>query len=130
VIAVFAFIRKGGGLLLVRPSDGQQYWSLPGGKVEPGEGLDQAAIREVKEETRLDVRLVRMVGVYSKIEESALAVTFEAQPIDRAAAPIPGHEISECAYFAPDHLPYVRKHLHQRVADLLDRHPHPIFRAQ
>src|SRR5437764_7306728 len=50
-----------GRLLLVRrgrpPRQGE--WSLPGGKVEPGETLEQAIVREVQEETSLAVRCIR-----------------------------------------------------------------------
>jgi 8-oxo-dGTP diphosphatase len=40
------------------------YWALPGGRVDPGETAGQTVIREVKEETGLDVKIVRVVGEY------------------------------------------------------------------
>jgi 8-oxo-dGTP diphosphatase len=40
------------------------YWALPGGRAEPGENQEQTVVREVKEETGLDVKVVRKVGDY------------------------------------------------------------------
>ena len=40
------------------------YWALPGGRVDPGETVEQTIVREVKEETGLDVELTHKVGEY------------------------------------------------------------------
>jgi 8-oxo-dGTP diphosphatase len=40
------------------------YWALPGGRAEPGETVEQTIVREVKEETGLDVAIVRKIGEY------------------------------------------------------------------
>jgi len=40
------------------------YWALPGGRAELGENVEQAIVREVKEETGLDVTVVRKIGEY------------------------------------------------------------------
>jgi 8-oxo-dGTP diphosphatase len=40
------------------------YWALPGGRVDPGETVEQTVVREVKEETGLDVAIVRKIGEY------------------------------------------------------------------
>ena len=53
-----------GHVLLQRRAD-VGFWELPGGKVDPGETVEQGAVREVFEETNLRVEIVRLVGVYS-----------------------------------------------------------------
>lgn len=117
-VAVFAFIQQNDALLLVRQGTGSQYWSLPGGVVEAGESLHEAAVREVKEETGLDVRVGRMVGVYSKVSEDGLAITFEAEVTGGTVHA--DNEILECRWFPLISLPeHVRSHFRQRVADFL-----------
>ncbi|NIP40913.1 MAG: NUDIX domain-containing protein [Candidatus Aenigmarchaeota archaeon] len=54
-------------ILLVKRSERpyRGYWVLPGGYVEVGETVEEAVLREVREETGLDTEIGRMVGVYS-----------------------------------------------------------------
>jgi len=56
-----------GWILLEKRSDCGM-WGLPGGRIEPGESVTEAAVREVKEETGLNVEITRLLGVYSEPE--------------------------------------------------------------
>ena len=55
-----------GDILLQKRSGGEDIWGLPGGAVEVGESIEEAAIRELKEETGLDIQVDYFIGVYSK----------------------------------------------------------------
>jgi 8-oxo-dGTP diphosphatase len=46
-------------------------WSLPGGRLELGETVQQAVVRETREETGLDVEPLRLLGVYDLIDRDA-----------------------------------------------------------
>jgi ADP-ribose pyrophosphatase YjhB (NUDIX family) len=52
-----------GRVLLVRHADANQ-WVAPGGSIEPGERPEDAALREMREETGLEVELRGLLGVY------------------------------------------------------------------
>jgi ADP-ribose pyrophosphatase YjhB (NUDIX family) len=53
-----------GQLLLMRRSDNDN-WALPGGAMDIGETIAEAAVRETREETGIDCEIVRLVGVYT-----------------------------------------------------------------
>ncbi|MEA1977398.1 MAG: NUDIX domain-containing protein, partial [Chloroflexota bacterium] len=65
IVVSVAVLRDGQVLLTMR--EDFQVWCLPSGGVEFGEPVADAALRETREETGLDVRLTRLVGVYSRI---------------------------------------------------------------
>lgn len=54
-----------GTVLLIERKNPPHGWALPGGFVDVGETVEQAAVREAQEETGLDVSLKRLLGVYS-----------------------------------------------------------------
>lgn len=53
-------------LIKRRTSPFKGYWALPGGRVNPGETVEQTIVREVKEETGLDVTIVCKIGEYDE----------------------------------------------------------------
>jgi ADP-ribose pyrophosphatase YjhB (NUDIX family) len=106
-----------GRILLLRRSDG--LWSVPGGGLEPGERLDQAVVREVREETGLEVEPTALIGVYSDPDYSfaypnghqvqPIIAFFECHVVGGALQP-DGDEILEARYFGPqDELPPLLK---------------------
>jgi ADP-ribose pyrophosphatase YjhB (NUDIX family) len=65
VVAVTAIVVNDQGELLLQKRTDNDLWGLPGGAMNLGESIGQAVIREVKEETRLDVEPTGVVGIYS-----------------------------------------------------------------
>jgi ADP-ribose pyrophosphatase YjhB (NUDIX family) len=55
---------RDGRILLIRRTD-NNYWSIPGGGLEPGESVRQATAREVMEETGIACEVTGLVGIYS-----------------------------------------------------------------
>jgi mutator protein MutT len=104
VLAVGAIIRDAAGrVVIVRrgraPSKGM--WTLPGGKIEPGESPAQATVREVKEETGLDVRVVAFVTVFELRRDGYAYDIHEhlCEPVD--ARPLIAGDDADDARWAP-----------------------------
>src|SRR4051795_10723846 len=80
-VAVGTIIRTADSqLVLVRRAiePGYGLWVFPGGFVDRGEALTQAAIREAREESGLDVRLDRLVNIYSYPEAAVIVIVYAA----------------------------------------------------
>lgn len=63
-------------LLLKSPQRG---WEYPGGMVEPGEALQDALIREIKEETGVDVEIIGFIGVCKNIQKDIVNIDFSCK---------------------------------------------------
>lgn len=104
-IGVSVVILKDAAICLILRGD-FPIWCLPGGAVEDGEATAEAAIREVREETGLEVRLTRLVGLYYRLHGPGgnHQALFAAQVIGGEARP-DGVESLKVEWFPLDHLP-------------------------
>jgi len=78
-------------------------WSMPGGFVDLGESVEQAAIRETKEETNLEIELTGLVGVYSRSTDRIVVVVYAART---EGTPTRTEEALEVHAFRPTTIPW------------------------
>ncbi len=119
--------------LLMQRSD-NAHWGLPGGYVEPGESVTEAAAREVAEETGVVAEIGRLVGVYSRPDTQvieyadgarvqAINLCFEGFAVATGAATTP-EETLATGYFRSGALPDPLVPIHAvRIDDVLARDP-------
>jgi 8-oxo-dGTP diphosphatase len=90
--------------LLRRAFDpGAGLWTFPGGFVELGESVEEAAKRETLEEMEIEVELGGLVGVYSRADERIVLVVYAARAL---GVPRTTEEATEVRAFAPGDLPW------------------------
>jgi 8-oxo-dGTP diphosphatase len=121
-VCVGAVALAGSRLLLVRRGRGSSVglWSVPGGRVEPGESLRTAVVRELLEETGLTGECGRLVGVAERIGEHAHYVILDyTVRIIGEVEPRAGDDADEAAWFTWEEAAAMEAR-GQLVAGLLD----------
>ena len=78
MLIVLGVVARGPAALLVRESYGLQLWGLPGGRVEPGESLVQAALREIYEETGLRAVVEGLICVRERGDQICVVFAMSA----------------------------------------------------
>ncbi|ANU13008.1 MutT/nudix family protein [Planococcus halocryophilus Or1] len=113
-------------LLIKGPRRG---WEMPGGQVEEGESLTEATIREVKEETGIDIEIQKFCGVFQNVESSIRNTLFLAKPIGGNLTT--SAESLEVAYYPiSEALEMVTwKNFRNRIEHCLDERKQPFYVA-
>lgn len=100
VVAACVIRDENGKYLLVQEAQKKVYglWNLPAGLVDKGETIEDAAVREAKEECGLDVELVEKVGIWHESVETPIRHAFTAKVVGGIVRPQP-EEILDAQWF-------------------------------
>jgi 8-oxo-dGTP diphosphatase len=111
-------------LLIKGPRRG---WEMPGGQVEEGESLKDAAIRETLEESGIEIEVVKFCGVFQNVSASICNTLFLARPV--GGKPTTSSESLEVGFFPIEKaLEMVTwKNFKQRIEYCLDEKLHPFL---
>jgi 8-oxo-dGTP diphosphatase len=125
--AACAIFDSHGRVLLVRHTYGRLNWELPGGGSEPGEGPDETAARELREETGLRADLERLTGVYFEPGHDSgpmLHFVFRCRWTPGLDPTVASAEVSEVAYWPLDGLPGpISDFTERRILDAVSDRP-------
>ncbi len=99
-------------------------WSFFGGYVERGEKVEVAALREVKEETNLDVQLEHLIGIYSENGLPHVVIAYQASIVHNDVSKMAAQpdEVSELAFFTLDEVPELAFPTDEHIVEYLKTH--------
>lgn len=105
-VAVGTILPLDGGLLLLRRGIEPAYgkWVFPGGFVDRGERVEEAAIREAREESTLEVRLTRLLNIYSYPNYPVIIIVYVGEAVGGSVSA--GDETLEARTFSPEAIPW------------------------
>lgn len=111
-------------LLIKGPRRG---WEMPGGQVEEGESLKEAAIRETKEESGIDVEVLKFCGIFQNVNRSICNTLFLAKPVGGEFTT--SSESLDVGFFpAEQALEMVKNgNFRERIEYCLDESRHPFY---
>lgn len=129
-VGAFAIIRDDHGRVLISRRSDSGWFNLPGGGVESHESAPEGLVREVREETGLEVAIGRLIGLYAKPQKHEMVLTFEARVTGGTLQPSDEADLHE--WVTPDLLSerqVLPKHL-ERIQDALRAEPAAIVKDQ
>ncbi len=103
LIAADVIAEVGNQIVLIERRNLPHGWAIPGGFVEVGEKVEDAACREAREETSLEIELRTLLGVYSRPDRDPRGHTISVVYVGRArGAPRAADDAKGIGLFAPD----------------------------
>lgn len=107
-VVACAIPERGGRIYLIKRGiePGLGKWTFPGGYVDLGEPVTEAALREIREEINLKIVLDGLVGVYSYPGVASVIVVYRATVPDGEPEPTPGIEVQAVKAYAPEDIPW------------------------
>ena len=104
------------GIVLIKRKNPPYGWAIPGGFVDYGETLEEAAVREALEETSLKVELVRQFHIYSAPDRDPRQHTIATVFIGRAeGTPVAADDAKEVGIYTKDSLPAELAFDHRKI---------------
>lgn len=124
-----------GDILLIRRTDNEN-WAVPGGGMDLGESITDAAVRETREETGIECEITGLVGIYTSPRHvircasndevrQEFSIVFTARPTGGELRP--SSESSEPHWISPASAAGLQMHpsMRQRIQHYLDKRPEP-----
>lgn len=104
-VAATCIVERDAKVLMIKRGiqPGLGLWSIPGGYVDRGEVVEEAAVRELLEETGLVVEVDRLVGLFSERDHPVIVATFVGRQVGGALEA--GPEVLDVGFFSLDELP-------------------------
>jgi ADP-ribose pyrophosphatase YjhB (NUDIX family) len=126
-----------GAILMIRRSDNEN-WAVPGGAIDLGESMTQAAIRETKEESGIDCEITGLVGIYTDPKHIILytsngearqefSILLTGRPT--GGTPTPSDESTEVRWVKPSEVTgyNMDRSMRMRIEHYLDRQAAPVL---
>jgi ADP-ribose pyrophosphatase YjhB (NUDIX family) len=130
-------VNDAGDILMIRRSDNEN-WAVPGGAIDLGESMTQAAIRETKEESGIDCEITGLVGIYTDPKHVILytsngearqefSILLTARPT--GGTPTPSDESTEVRWVKPSEVTefHMDRSMRMRIGHYLDRPASPVL---
>ncbi len=104
------------GIILIKRKNPPYGWALPGGFVDYGESLEEAAVREAKEETSLNVQLLYQLHTYSDPQRDPRQHTISTVYVAKAKGkPKAADDAQQIGFFAQEEIKFPLAFDHQQI---------------